>query len=230
MTVGKVYLEGNWYDPVCTRTEQDVERAETLEAKIIEEGWASLTTEEKAEWESELVGALNYWDLNRIEINTKYLFDKLRLLGYGTGTLAHKMNWAMGENPYDPEMERIRSNIEELLGYCDFHGYQTLDALSKETFVTIGHLTFLDLWQPICGLYDYQTLSVLGEETFGTIGHLIFLDLKQLISPPDNMLKPDYLKINRIERILDILKSLIEKMAEGFRRSGTFYSGQDFSF
>src|SRR5699024_2038332 len=37
---------------------------------------------------------LNYWDLNRIEYNTRYLYDWLQENGYGTRTVTTKTDWA----------------------------------------------------------------------------------------------------------------------------------------
>lgn len=57
---------------------------------------------------------LNYWDLNRIEQNTEYLADLLNGYGYNQN-ITHKTDWLMGDFPYSAEMERVRTNVLELL-------------------------------------------------------------------------------------------------------------------
>ena len=59
-------------------------------------------------------GHLNAEDLNRIEGNTQYLSDVLDEYGYNQ-SFSHKTDWLMGDFPYSAEMERVRTNVLELL-------------------------------------------------------------------------------------------------------------------
>ena len=57
---------------------------------------------------------LNSSDLNRIEQDTEYLSDVLDEYGYNQ-SLTHKTDWLMNDFPYSVEMERVRTNVLELL-------------------------------------------------------------------------------------------------------------------
>ena len=65
------YVPGEWIEPVWKRTKADVDYAVQLSNKILETGFSSLTSKEQADWTAGLIGCLSYWDLNRIEQNTK---------------------------------------------------------------------------------------------------------------------------------------------------------------
>lgn len=116
------YVPGEWIEPVWKRTKADVDYAVQLSNKILETGFSSLTSKEQADWTAGLIGCLSYWDLNRIEQNTKYLSDLLNSYGYNQD-LTCKMDWLMTDFPYAMEMERIRSNIKALT-----HSYHAQDA------------------------------------------------------------------------------------------------------
>ena len=83
-----IYMSG-WIEPVVDRILQDIK-----------------DRNERA--------YLNYWDLNRIEQNTEYLADLLNGYGYNQN-ITHKTDWLMGDFPYSAEMERVRTNVLELL-------------------------------------------------------------------------------------------------------------------
>lgn len=57
---------------------------------------------------------LNYWDLNRIEYNTRYLYDWLQQEGYGTRALTTKTNWTKEDIPRWSDIKRIRENVDYL--------------------------------------------------------------------------------------------------------------------
>lgn len=84
------YMSGEWIEPITDRTLQDVRNKDGIRAY------------------------LNYWDLNRIEMDTEYLADMLNGYGYNQN-LSHKTDWLMSDFPYVVETERIRTNILELL-------------------------------------------------------------------------------------------------------------------
>lgn len=165
------YVPGEWIEPVWLRAQADVDYAGQLNNKIKKTGWNSLTRAEQTDWTTGLIGCLNYWDLNRIEQDTKYLSDLLSGYGYNQD-LAFKMDWLMTDFPYALEMERIRSNIQALID-------------------------------------SYHAQSVLL---------------------PPTLEKPTYRTINDIENNLKQMKEMIQRMASGFRYSGTFQSGQEVAF
>lgn len=109
------YIAGAWIEPVWQRTQADVDYAAQLNNKIAKTGWGSLTPQEQVDWAAGLIGCLNYWDLNRIEIDTAYLSDFLYQYGYGFGGLPVKTDWDMTDFPHSAEMERIRSNVQALI-------------------------------------------------------------------------------------------------------------------
>lgn len=84
------YVSGEWIEPVVDRILQDLKDRNDR-------------------------AYLNYWDLNRIEMNTEFLSDLLYQYGYGFGGLPVKTDWDMTDFPYSAEMERIRSNIQALI-------------------------------------------------------------------------------------------------------------------
>ncbi len=84
------YMAGEWIELIVDRTLQDVRNKDSIRAY------------------------LNYWDLNRIEMDTEYLADLLNGYGYNQN-ITHKTDWLMGDFPYSAEMERVRTNVLELL-------------------------------------------------------------------------------------------------------------------
>lgn len=69
------------YRMITDRTEADVEWVKTLAAK----GWAAMTDTERAEWNSDMKGAYNSGDLNRVTAAAEYLNEMLTEEGYQTG-------------------------------------------------------------------------------------------------------------------------------------------------
>ena len=64
-----------WIDPIYDRTQADVDRVKELK----DIGYFNMTNAEKTEWASDLKGALNRSDLERIENNIQILSDVLDL-------------------------------------------------------------------------------------------------------------------------------------------------------
>ena len=63
---------------ITDRTLQDFQRWLYLRDK----GWANMTDAEKAEWQTDLKGAYNYSDINRVSVVLNYLRDRLTESGY----------------------------------------------------------------------------------------------------------------------------------------------------
>lgn len=57
---------------------------------------------------------LNYWDLNRIEYNTRYLYNWLQENGYGAKEITTKTNWTKEDIPLRKDVDRIRGNVDDL--------------------------------------------------------------------------------------------------------------------
>lgn len=118
MVHSRYYMSGTWIEPIWQRTQADVDKVTHLLNKISTVGWDNLTTEERSTWSISLIGCLNYWDLNRIEQNTKYLTDYLLDYGYSTGNKQFKVSWELGEHLTYDALERIRTNGVRLVdGY-----------------------------------------------------------------------------------------------------------------
>lgn len=112
------YTGDEWIEPIWYRTRQDVDRVWYLNNKIAKDGMTSLTAQEQAAWLSGLLGCLNYFDLNRIEIDTRWLTKVLLDYGYSTGVTEIKTDWTMTDMTYEAELERVRSNVQRLIdGY-----------------------------------------------------------------------------------------------------------------
>ena len=110
-----IYVQGTWIEPVWQRTEADVEYALRLNNKIVQYGWSSLTSQEQANWAAGLIGCLNAWDLNRIEIDTDFLRDLLLVYGYSAGITTIKVDWDVEDLLESIELERLRANIQNLI-------------------------------------------------------------------------------------------------------------------
>jgi len=134
------YISGEWIEPVWQRTQADVDYALRLNSKIAKTGWNSLTPQEQSDWFVGLIGCLNYWDLNRIEIDTEFLSDLLYQYGYGFGGLQVKTDWDMTDFPYSAELERIRSNVRALIDVYYPQEIPLPDTLEKPNHQTINDL------------------------------------------------------------------------------------------
>jgi len=109
------FPSGSWIEPVWQRTQADIDYALRLNNKIARNGWSSLTPQEQSDWAAGLIGCLNYWDLNRIEMDSEFLSNLLYQYGYGFGGLPVKTDWDMTDFPHSAEMERIRTNVQTLI-------------------------------------------------------------------------------------------------------------------
>jgi hypothetical protein len=92
---------------ITDRTAADVERYLTLRNK----GFANLTAAEKTEWLSNMKGAYNYTDLNRVEEAVQYLADKLRERGYRVD-IGDIKTWTMNSLPTMADMNRYLNNVK----------------------------------------------------------------------------------------------------------------------
>lgn len=91
---------------IADRTAADVERYLTLRSK----GFANLTASEKTEWLSDLKGAYNYTDLNRVEGAVQYIASRLREHGY-RADIGEVKTWSMDSLPTLADMNRYLDNV-----------------------------------------------------------------------------------------------------------------------
>ena len=92
---------------ITDRTAADVERYLTLRNK----GFENLTAAEKSEWLSNMKGAYNYTDLNRVEDAVQYLAGRLKERGYSADVSARK-TWTMTSLPTLSDMNTYLNNIK----------------------------------------------------------------------------------------------------------------------
>ena len=92
---------------ITDRTAADVERYLTLRNK----GFANLTEAEKTEWLSNMKGAYNYTDLNRVEEAVQYVAGRLRERGYSVD-IPEAKTWTMNSLPTLSDMNTYLNNIK----------------------------------------------------------------------------------------------------------------------
>lgn len=105
---------------------------------------------------------LNFWDLNRIEYNTRYLYDWLQENGYGTRTVTTKTDWTKEDIPRWSDIQRIRENVD-YLQECYFAIPEwreivynnTIDSDQMNAFEWDLHL--IDLW--LSRMVSFQVYS-----------------------------------------------------------------------
>lgn len=130
----KQYLD-DFIQPIFDRTIEDV----TLLNNLLLKGYANFSEEEKTLWESDLKGALNVSDINRIENN-------IYILGLCLGLSIDKKTYSELDIPTEDNFSRIydnlsliRSNILNLVDYIPQvpeRPYNTIEKLNN-----IEHLT-----------------------------------------------------------------------------------------
>ena len=94
---------------ITDRTQEDVNRVIYLRAKC----WQDMTEEEQAEWSTELKGAYNVSDLNRVENAVRYLAEELRKLGYPTNLVIHA-EWTKENKPNSEDLKRYFENVAKI--------------------------------------------------------------------------------------------------------------------
>ena len=93
------------------RTQFDVDRVNNLARK----GWANMTAEERAEWESGLKGAYNCTDLNRVQSAVRYLQDRFASVGYFVN-LSDARTWTVKDVPTQSEMAEHLADVRAIRG------------------------------------------------------------------------------------------------------------------
>lgn len=105
---------------------------------------------------------LNYWDLNRIEYNTRYLYDWLQENGYGTRGVTTKTDWTKEDIPLWSDIQRIRENVDYLQAcyfaipeWREIVYNNTIDSGQMNAFEWDLHL--IDLW--LSRMVSFQVYS-----------------------------------------------------------------------
>ncbi len=86
--------------PIYDRTAEDVNTVISL----IQKGYNNFTDEEKALWNTNLKGALNVSDLNRIENNMGIIANVVEVI------ITIK-SWSITDIPYEEDFQRIHDNL-----------------------------------------------------------------------------------------------------------------------
>jgi len=92
---------------ITDRTQSDVSRYLYLQSK----DFSDMTAEERAEWLSDLKGAYNCTDLNRVDSAVDYVAERLREVGcYTDGVKTYKL-WNRERIPKKKDLEQYLENI-----------------------------------------------------------------------------------------------------------------------
>ena len=99
---------------ITDRTSADVSRTEYLNGKWVGGAWRG-TTDELSEWMSDLRGAYNASDLNRVGAAVSYVAGRLDSCGY-RADVSPKTDWSMEDIPVPGQAERYLADIATLRG------------------------------------------------------------------------------------------------------------------
>lgn len=157
-----VYSTDGWIDPIWWRTKEDEKRATKLRNKVKEVKIRGLTPDEQLEWMAGLLACLNPQDRNRIEYDTKWLYERLYQAGYGFGPKNHKTDWAEKDYPYAEEMERIRSNVQGLIDTYYPQGAALPESIERPTCEDINAVERI--------LYEMKGMIELMEQSYTYCG------------------------------------------------------------
>lgn len=156
-----------WEMPITNRTNEDVDRIEEYD----EIGYAYLDNEQKAEWLSGLIGALNATDLNRIESNQQFILNLLS----GQYHLPFKTNWVMTDFVTSEDEKRILSNLETIMISFDLDKTIELPKIPLNYYEKINAIEniLLQMYNKYFSnieYYEFQTNSdeefLVGDEKF----------------------------------------------------------------
>ena len=92
---------------ITDRTQADVNRYLYLKSK----SFADMTEEEQLEWLSDLKGAYNFTDLNRVDGAVDYIIGRLKEIGYFVDGVKTNRLWNVQYVPNQSDMEQYLRNI-----------------------------------------------------------------------------------------------------------------------
>lgn len=97
------------FNLITDRTQADVDRYAELKAK----GLHGMTEAEKAEWETDLKGAYNHTDMNRVESAVEYVANRLTEAGYSVIPVVKK-TWSATDKPTLEDLKRYMKNVSDI--------------------------------------------------------------------------------------------------------------------
>lgn len=127
-----------WINPVTDRTDtysKTHEKIASPDGKLI----CTSDGEKIVVWTTTDRPYLNDVDLIRIELDCQYLSDLLNIYGYNQD-LTHKTDWDMADFPYASQMERIRTNVLELIEVYHEQDVPLPDTLERPNYQTVNDL------------------------------------------------------------------------------------------
>lgn len=96
---------------ITDRNNTDLQAILYLKNKAANSGWDSLTSAEKAQWNTDLKGAYNASDLNRVGNAINEIAGLLNTYGYSV-SVAAKTNWA--ENQLPPSITEMNAYLSHI--------------------------------------------------------------------------------------------------------------------
>lgn len=97
---------------ITNRTQADVDRVAALAARV---SAGTATAAEKTAWASDLKGAYNASDLNRVGSAVAYVAGRLNGYGYAVA-VSPKQDWTVSDIPTAGDMETYISDVAALRG------------------------------------------------------------------------------------------------------------------
>lgn len=97
---------------ITNRTQADVDRVAALAARV---SAGTATAAELAEWQSDLKGAYNASDLNRVGAAVAYVAGRLNGYGYAV-TVSPKQDWTVSDIPTAGQMAAYLRDVATLRG------------------------------------------------------------------------------------------------------------------
>lgn len=94
---------------ITDRTQADVDRA----AALAQKGYASMTDDEKTEWDAGLKGKYNATDLNRVGSAVNYVAGRLNTQGYSV-TVAPKIDWTDTDSPTPAQLTTYLADVSTI--------------------------------------------------------------------------------------------------------------------
>lgn len=94
---------------ITDRTQADVDYVRQLSAI----GWANMSASQRADWQSNLKGAYNASDLNRVGSAVNYVANRLVDQGYSV-EVSPKTTWQESDIPTEADMEAYLSDVQTL--------------------------------------------------------------------------------------------------------------------
>lgn len=149
-----------WITPIYDRTLADVAAAQANQAST-----------------SDMKGALNVSDLNRIENNVSYLATLLRARGYEV-YVSVKTNWVIEDIPSLEHLSRIAGNIEKILSAYsvaddmrditvgDGIDYEVINSMELDLYYVYAMMQSMDSIYAFAGVYRAAAVGYIINETF----------------------------------------------------------------